>query len=101
MDTTNFSEGQYITPKVVTESPQKICVVVTEAKPIVTKYGEQLSCEVQFNQQRKIWNLNRDSVKNLATTFGKDSINWIGKKVQFTVISVAGKDRIVGTGLLD
>ena len=101
MDTTNFSEGQYITPKVVNDSPQKLAVVLSEAKPVSTKYGEQLSCEVSFNKQVKIWNMNRDSVKNLATTFGRDSKDWISKKVQFTVISVAGKERVVGTGILE
>jgi hypothetical protein len=100
MDTTEFSEGQYITPKLVNESQQKIGVILGEARPEDTKYGKQLSVNVELNKKIKTWNMNRDSVKNLQR-LGTNSESWIGKKVTFTVVSVGGKDGVIGMPVME
>ena len=100
MDTTEFSEGQYVTPKIVTDSATKIGVVLSEAKPESTDYGEQLVCNVSLDQKIKKWRMNRDSVKNMQT-LGKDSKAWVSKRVRLSVVSIQGKDRVIGTPVID
>lgn len=100
MDTTDFSEGRYITPKLVNDSPVKVAVILGEATPEDTKYGKQLAVNVEFNKRIKLWNLNRDSVRNMQK-LGFDSQMWIGKKITFTVVSVNGKERVIGMPIIE
>lgn len=99
MDTTEFSEGQYITAEVVKNSPSKLCVVIDEAKPERTEFGERLQVKVQLDQKTKIWRLNKDTVKNLHQ-FGVDSKFWVGKQVKLMVVTVKGKDCVIGVPVL-
>ena len=100
VDTTTFSEGQYITPELVKSSLTKTLVVMDEAKPTKTDYGESLQCQVQIDGKNKIWRLNRDSVKNLHQV-STDSSRWIGKKIQLLVITVKGKDTVLGVPIME
>ena len=100
MDTTDFSEGQYLTPKIVFDSPIKVGVILGEARPEETKYGKQLTVNVEFNKRIKIWRLNRDSVKNMQQ-LGNNSESWIGRRVNFSVVSVNNKDRVIGNPILE
>lgn len=95
MDTTNFSEGQYITPELVNMSPSKQGVVLSEAVPTKTDYGEQLCCNVEIDRKIKTWRMNRDSVKNMQP-LGSDSKNWVAMRIRFTVVTVNGKQRVIG-----
>jgi hypothetical protein len=95
MDTTAYSEGQFITPEFVKFSPTKIGVLLGEATPEETKYGKQLTVNVEIDRKIKVWNLNRDSVKNMQQ-LGIDSSAWVAKRVRFNVVSVGGKDRVIG-----
>lgn len=96
MDATDFSEGQYITATIVKESPVKIGVILSEAKPEDTRFGKQLTCNVSFNGKIKVWNLNRDSVKNLISVLGSDTSLWVSKKIIFSVMTINSKDRVIG-----
>ena len=96
MDTTRFSEGQYVTSELVELSPTKIGVIIEEAKEKQTDYGEALSVTINMDEKKKTWRLNRDSVKNMQQ-LGKDSLSWIGKKVQFQVVNVKGKKLVIGS----
>ena len=100
MDTTNYSEGQFVTPLLVTQSPTKVGVVLSEARPEQTRFGEQLTTEVSIDAKIKSWNLNRDSVKNMQK-LGVDSNLWVGKKVRFTVVTVSGKESVIGDPVTD
>jgi hypothetical protein len=100
MDTTTFSEGQYITPEFVKNSPSKIGVILGEASPQDTKYGKQLSVNVEIDRRIKTWNLNRDSVKNMQQ-LGMDSMSWVSKRVMFHTVIIAGKDRVIGNPIID
>jgi hypothetical protein len=95
MDTTIFSEGQYVTAEVVKSSPTKLAVVLDEALPQKTDYGESLQCRVNIDGKIKVWRLNRDSVKNMQA-LGVDSNTWVGSKVQLMVMTVKGKEQIIG-----
>ena len=100
MDTTDFSEGQFLTPKLVSDSPIKIGVILGEARPEETKYGKQLTVNVEFNKRIKVWRLNRDSVKNMQR-LGNDSQLWVGQRISFSVVVVNGKERVIGSPLLE
>lgn len=100
MDTTNYSEGPYITKELVNNSPTKIGIVLGEATPEDTNFGKQLTVNVEIDRKIKKWNLNKDSVKNMQQ-LGIDSMLWVGKRIRFSVISVGGKDRIIGVPILE
>jgi len=95
MDTTEFSEGKFITAELVKTSPTKVCVILDEAKPEETDFGEKLQVHVQIDQKNKIWRINRDSVKNMHK-INTDSKFWIGKKVQLMTITMKGKETVIG-----
>lgn len=100
MDTTSFSESAFVTPELVKNSASKILVVMEEAKPEKTDYGEQLHVKVQIDGKFKIWRMNRDSVKNMQS-LGSDSNFWIGKKVQLMVITAKGKEQVLGVPVVE
>ena len=100
MDTTAFSEGQFVTPELIKSSPSKVGVIISEALPEKSDYGDQLCCQVDVDGRTKKWRMNRDSVKAMQR-LGFDSKNWVGRKVQFVVIAVQGKDRIIGTPITE
>jgi hypothetical protein len=99
MDTTTFSESAFVTPDLVKNSATKIAVVIEEAKPEKTDYGEQLFCNVQIDGKSKKWRMNRDSVKNMHQ-ISTDSAKWIGRKVQLMVITSRGKEQVLGVPVM-
>lgn len=99
MDTTEYSESKYITADVVKNSSSKIAVVIDEAKPQSSDYGDLLQCNVQVDGKNKIWRLNRDSVRNMHQ-ISTDSKAWIGRKVQLMVITVKGKESVLGVPVM-
>ena len=99
MDTTQFSEGQYVTSELVELSPTKVGVIIEEARAKPTDYGEALNVTINIDEKKKVWRLNRDSVRNMQQ-LGKDSLSWVGKKVQFQVVNVKGKKLVIGSPVL-
>jgi hypothetical protein len=99
MDTTEFSEGKYITPLLVNKSPTKKCIILDEAKPEKTDFGEQLVCHVEIDGKGKLWRMNMDSVKNMQR-INIDSRFWREKSVQFLVTMVKGKEVVIGSPIL-
>lgn len=100
MDTAEYAEDRYISTNVIRVSPTKIGVIIDEALPEKTDYGQSLICNVSIDAKIKKWRLNKDSVKAMQAV-GQNSQGWIGEKVKFTVISVQGKERVIGTPVLD
>ena len=99
MDTTEFSEGQYLTAILVKNSPTKVCVVIDEAMPEKTEFGNKLQATVQLDGKMKIWRLNPDSVRNMHQ-ISKDSKFWVGKQVQLLVTTSKGKEVVIGTPVM-
>jgi hypothetical protein len=100
MDTTEYSEGQFVTPAIVTSSPTKIGVVLSEAAPEKTDYGTALCCNVSIDQKIKKWRMNRDSVKNMQQ-LGLDSRNWVSRQIRFIVVTAGGKEKVIGSPIID
>lgn len=95
MDTTQYAESEYVTPELVKSSPSKTAVIVSEALPDKTDYGEKLTCQVEIDGKQKKWRLNRDSVKNMQQ-IGKDSKTWMSHIIRFMVVTTKGKECVIG-----
>lgn len=95
VDTTKYAEGNNLTVEVVKNSPSKQCVVIGEAKPETTDYGEKLTVIVEIDGKQKTWRMNRDSVKNMQE-LGLDSRMWNAAIVKLKIVSISGKDSIIG-----
>ena len=95
VDTSQYIESQYLTAEMVRNSPTKVAVIIGEAKPEKTDYGEKLTATVEIDKKRKIWRMNRDTVKNLHEV-SKESCDWNGMSIKLQVVSIQGKDSIIG-----
>jgi len=100
METQEFGESPYITAALINESKEPVGVVIDEAMPIKTDYGQKLACKVSFDKKIKEWRMNRDSVKNMQK-ISTDSKNWVGHKVRFIVVPVNNKERIIGMPIIE
>lgn len=96
MDATQFAEGEYINADIVRHSPTKLIKILGAGKSENTEYGLKLTLPVKIDDKPKIWRPNRDSVRNIINVFGKDTESWIGKQVDLSVITIMGKDSVVG-----
>lgn len=100
MNSQEFAEGRYINPEIVMGSQTKIGVIITDCTVEQSQYGPQLICTVEIDKKQKLWQMNRDSVKNMQQ-IGIDTSSWVGKKVKFQVVSVNGKQRVIGMPMMD
>ena len=88
MNVENIIESPYITVELVNNlkpSPDNVGVVIAEDGIESKPYGDFPRFIVEINGKRKKWTPNIESVKNMASQFGIDSRDWIGKRVAFEV----------------
>src|SRR3990167_8137035 len=97
MDATQYSESDYITAEIVKASTTRKIVIVGEAKTEETDYGIKLVLPVEIDGKKKSYRPNRDTVKHLIGAWKAETKAWIGKTVDLQVISILGKDSIIGT----
>ena len=95
VDTSEFLEGQYMTVDLVKQSPSKKCVIIGEPTGEETDFGFKLTAKVQIDGKDKIWRMNKDSIKNLRQ-LGVDSNTWDGAIVNLRVVTISGKECIIG-----
>lgn len=98
MDASKYAEGSFCNPEVVKNSQSKQCCI-TGIKSEMGKYGEQIVCDVEIDGNAKRYSPSKDTVKNLISTWGKDTNAWLGRTILLQVLSIAGKDRVMGTGV--
>jgi hypothetical protein len=84
VDTKKYAESEYLDFDFVANSSSKIAVILDEAKPEETKFGERLKCMVEIDGLKKRWTMNRQSVVNMQEISDKSEI-WPGTKVKFTI----------------
>ena len=75
-----------------------IIEIANEGKKVPGEYGEQDVFLIKLSDGREgNISFNQTTINNLIDGYGKDSINWIGKKVKIEVIrqNVQGKIRAV------
>lgn len=100
VDVTQAMEGSYLTCDIVRDSPTKTVVIRSAGEYVEatyeTKKYEKFQLEVEIDFKKKTWSPNKDSLKNIAAAFGRDSSRWVGKLVQVSVGKIGGKDGIMG-----
>lgn len=99
VDITEALEGQYLGVETVRNSPSKKCVVVSTGEYAETEYGKKISILVEIDGKKKTWRLNRDTLKNMSH-LGLDTVAWIGAVVELRIVTMQGKDSIVGLPIL-
>lgn len=96
MDATQYAETDYITAELVKQAKIKKAVIIGEVKAEATDYGEKLTCPVEIDGKRKTYRPNKDTIKNLISALGSDTKAWLGKTLILNVISVMGKESVLG-----
>lgn len=97
MDVTQYGESDYITAEIVKQSKSKTCVVIGDATVEDTKFGDKMQILVEIDGKKKKYRPNKDTIKNLIETYGRDSKAWLGKEIRLQVISNLGKECVVGS----
>lgn len=100
VDVSRAMESKYITAELIKESPTKKCVIIDGGEYVESTYDgktfERFQLNVEIDGKKKIWNVNKDSVKNISAEYGKNSTMWIGKVIQLSTASIKGKDTVIG-----
>jgi len=78
-------ENSYLKGEFVKENKIIEIIFITEPKMTETKFGNKVEGEVEYNGQGKedphIWTLNNTSARMLLKHFGKETKEWMGKKL--------------------
>ena len=96
VDATQAMEGKYVNADLVRESPTKKCIIIDEGSYEEGDYGAKLHLSVEIDKKIKTWSPNKDSVKNIAEEYGRDTKAWIGKIIKLSVGKINGKDTVNG-----
>jgi hypothetical protein len=97
MDATQFGESDFITTEIVNASKTKKIVIVGDGKVEETDWGSRMELPVEIDGKKKRYRPNKDTIKNCISLFGADTKGWLGKTISLVVMSIAGKDSIIGT----
>jgi hypothetical protein len=97
MDATQYGGSDFITTEIVKASKTKKLVIVGDGKAEDTDWGSRIEFPVEIDGRRKRYRPNKDTIKNCISLFGADTKGWLGKFIDVRVISVAGKDSVIGT----
>lgn len=100
MDTKQYAEPDYITAQLVKESKTQRAIILGDAtiKDIeyAGKHYERLQVMVELDGRKKSYSPNKDTLKNIHSVLGTESRNWIGRTLRLRVLSINGKDSIIG-----
>lgn len=85
-DMTEFSEGKYVTPTLVKDSPTKMLVITQQAAIIIDDYkNRRPEFGVNIDARYKLWRPNQKSINNIKAEFGSDDAGWVGKRIALRV----------------
>ena len=97
MDTTGMAESNYVTVQMAKDSPSKRLVILSGGSLQPNKEGLlKLNLLVEIDGKQKTFIPNKATIRNLQGRLGFESQGWIGKAVSFTVVSMNGKEAVVG-----
>ena len=97
MDMTNYVESESINLDFVKSSPTKKGILLSSGVMAPTKEGQMKpKFLVEIDGKQKYWTMNKNTAKNLSMMFGNESNGWVGRKVEFTVGVVNGKEAVIG-----
>ena len=103
MDATQFGLRNFLSVEDVKNAPSNEWVI-TNVTSVTVQYKDKepqdrLQILVDNGKMSKMWTLNRSNVDNLIKLFGKETDQWIGKKIKLGIVKVmvsgAMKDSIM------
>jgi len=83
-------ESEYLSVEFVKNSPTKKALIINQGTEKVFDGKKSLELLVSIDGKQKIWKLNKTSLKNLSTAWGKDSNLWVNKLISFSVLPMQG-----------
>jgi len=96
VDSRKALESEYVTVDSVKNSKTRTLVIIDSGEYEDTEWGERLSFKVNMDGSTKIWRPNRDSIKNIQNSFGYNTESWVSKLVSLSVVSMKGKEMVIG-----
>lgn len=104
VDTTKATESKYLTKEIVQKSTTKKAVIINEGEFKDTEFDgkkmSKLQLSVEIDKEQKLWQPTKDSIKNMQGSWGMDSKNWVGKLVTLQIVSIKGKESILGVPIV-
>ena len=98
MDMEAYAESESIGIDFIKSQTNKIGVILSGGIMSPTKEGlMKPKFMVQINAKNKYWTMNKTSAKLFVEKLGKESDQWIGKKVLYSIGFVNGKECVLGT----
>ena len=101
MDTSKYSESDFVTVELVKNSPTKKCVITSPGtEQTLTFQGEtstKLVLDVEIDNKPKQYTPNKSSIKNIQSVLGNNSDDWVSKVLNLQILNLAGKECIVAT----
>ena len=101
MDTKEYAESNYVTVQLVKDSPTKRAKIISDASVTEAEFSgkkvKRIEFSVEIDGKTKTYSPNKDTLKNIHSVLGFESRNWLNKNIGFRVLSVNGKDSIIGT----
>lgn len=92
MDTRQYTESDYVTVKLVQDSPTKRAVIVNEGWDEETNFegkpGKRFTIQVEMDSKIKKYSPNKTSMENIQKALGYDSKKWLSKTLLFQVVSM-------------
>lgn len=95
VDSTEATQSEFVSVDLVSQSPTKRCVVVDPGSYEESDYGRRLTIKVNIDGTVKRWRPNKESVINMQA-LGKDTMDWVGKMVNFEIGLRSGKQAVIG-----
>lgn len=74
-------ESDYVSPELIKTLGVSEVMPLEEFKPHTTDFGQKYGGKVQVGTKQKIWEMNNTSAKICAKVLGKNTLNWIGKRI--------------------
>ena len=89
-------EGDYINTKLVNDSTTKKCIIIGAGKIEEGEFGRKPTFPVEIDGKSKTWRMNRMTLENMSFVLGVETIKWLGVVVDLKVMTIKGKDCVVG-----
>lgn len=88
-------QSKWLTAQEVKNSPTKIATILDQGKEevVTTTKGEQyqaITILIELDKNKKEWRLNKTALRKIATAFGTETSQWVGKQVALTTMLMQG-----------
>lgn len=98
MDTRQFTESEFVTVQFVRDSPSKELVITSGGSQRPDDRGRnRFECAVEIDGKAKMFRPNKETLSAMQKVWGFDSMAYMGKKLNLTIIKLGQFDAVFGT----